>query len=400
MRVMQVHNHYRLHGGEEASVEDEATLLRAGGHQVLQYEVANPDEPVATARALLKSPWNRAHSRNIRAEVRRWRPEIAHVHNTWFSFSPSVIAGLAAERVPTVMSVRNFRLLCINAGLFRAGGICTDCVGTHPWRGVLHNCYRDSRGVSTVAATMLALNRGLGTWDRVDRFLAPSEFVRDMFASSGFEADRFSVTPNVVPDPGPRRDAPSSSRLVLYAGRLSPEKGIPALLEGWRIARRGKAKSLELVVVGTGPLREELDRERPEGVTVRDWMDRAQLVDLMLRARAVVFPSESYETFGRVIAEGFAAGAPALATDLGAPGELVRPLGPSWLVPPSDPAAWGSALERLTDDAAVDRAGADARDQFERSYSFEAGLPRLVSIYESVVAAHGTTPELSAQVQP
>jgi hypothetical protein len=66
------------------------------------------------------------------------------------------------------------------------------------------------------------------------------------------------------------------------------------------------------------------------------------------------------------------------------------------LIPPSDPSAWGSALEQLTDDAAVDRAGVRAREQFERNYSFEAGLPRLVATYESVAADYERAPGLNS----
>jgi glycosyltransferase involved in cell wall biosynthesis len=384
MKVMQIHNHYRLDGGEEASVEVEADLLRSGGHQVNEVRVSNPDGRVRAAGSLLASPWNPARPRAIRAEVRRWGPDLAHVHNTWFSFSPSVVGALAAERVPTVMSVRNFRLLCVHSGLYRDGRICTDCVGTHPWRGVIHNCYRRSRVASTAAATTIALNRGLRTWDRIDRFIAPSAFVRDMFVRAGFDAGRFAIAPNVVPDPGVRTAPPSRSRTVLYAGNLTGEKGVQMLLDGWRMARRQIKDGLELVVVGDGPLRAPLERNPPDGVTVKAWMDRPELADLMLRSRAVVFPSQSYETFGRVVAEAFAAGAPVLASNLSAPAELVEPLGESWLVPPDDASAWGAGLAQLADDAVVDEAGADARKLFERRYSFEAGLPRLLAIYESV----------------
>ena len=124
---------------------------------------------------------------------------------------------------------------------------------SHPWHGLRHRCYRGSAAASAVAAGTIAVNRAVGTWERhVDLFLALTEFGRGLFVRGGLPEDRVMVKPNSVPDPGPRANAPSASRTVLYVGRLSEDKGVLRLLDAWKEAA---VPGLELVVVGDGPLR-------------------------------------------------------------------------------------------------------------------------------------------------
>ncbi|HKQ01822.1 MAG TPA: glycosyltransferase, partial [Actinomycetes bacterium] len=235
MRILQVHTRYRYEGGEDAVARAEAALLTQAGHEVVPYVAENPQGPGPTAAAMLASPWNPAAARKLRSAARRARPDVAHVHNTWFALTPSVVAALDGIGVPVVVTLHNYRLLCANASLFRDGRPCEDCVGTHPWHGVQHRCYRGSAVSSTAVAATISLNRALGTWDRhVRLFLALNDFARDRFVTGGLPPDRVWVKPNSVGDPGRRAGPPSASRTVLFAGRLVPEKGVGVLLDAWR----------------------------------------------------------------------------------------------------------------------------------------------------------------------
>jgi glycosyltransferase involved in cell wall biosynthesis len=337
-------------------------------------------------RLLAVAPWNAAQADTVRRRVLHSRPDVAHVHNTWFALSPSILDALHAERVPIVVSLHNYRLLCANASLFRDGRVCTDCVGSHPWWGVVHRCYRGSALASTAAAATIALNRARGTWDLVSRFDLPTEFVKRVFVSAGFPADRLSVNPRAVADPGRRRQPPSGSQTVLYAGKLAPHKGIGLLLDAWREAT-ASIPQLELVVVGDGPLRAELDSQDFDRVRFLGWADVESVKQTMLSARALVVPSQWYEVVGRVALEAFAAGLPVLASDIGGLGEVVGELGPECLVASDDRDAWTAALTGLGKGASVDAMGARAREVFERRYTNEICLHRLLELYESVTPA-------------
>lgn len=364
-------------------METEAALLESDGHAVRRIRAQNPTKGLGTVSALARSPRNIGAAKSVDDAVRSARPHVAHVHNTWFSLSPEVFHRLSALGVPTVMTLQNYRLLCANAQLFRSGRVCTDCVGRSPWAGVTHRCYRGSAPLSAVAATTISVSRRRGTFDLVSRFLAPSKFVKDLFVGAGFGPNRVVVRPNVVGDPGPRPRRPSDSTTFLYAGRLSPEKGLNTLLEGWRRSHLAK-QGYTLKIVGDGPLRQSLESVARTGVHFAGWQPATQLRTDMLGARALVFPSQWYENFGRVIVEAFSAGLPVLASDIATPAEVVAPLGPAWLVSPGDAAAWAESLARLANGDLIDVAGDRARRLYESRYTLEHGLRSLLAVYREV----------------
>ena len=80
---------------------------------------------------------------------------------------------------------------------------------------------------------MLTTHRALGTWqDKVDAYIALTEFGRQKFIAGGLPAEKLAVKPNFVDsDPGPGTGA---GGYAIFVGRLSPEKGVETLLKAWR----------------------------------------------------------------------------------------------------------------------------------------------------------------------
>jgi glycosyltransferase involved in cell wall biosynthesis len=305
-----------------------------------------------------------------------------HVHNTWFSMSPAVLPPLAAA-APVVMTLHNYRLTCANGLLFRDGGVCEQCVGSHPWHGVAHACYRGSRAQSVFPAATIAWNRRRGTWtDAVDRFVALTEFGKHRFVTAGLPADRIVVKPHFTADPGPRRHPPSASDEVVYVGRLAPEKGVDTVVSA--MARLGSTR-LRLVVIGDGPELARLRRGAPPTVTFTGPLDPRGVTSRLLGARALLFPSLWYETFGLTLIEALAAGVPVVATAHGAAPGIIGDGGIT--VEPGDVAAWTDGLRRLFDDAFVDEAGRRARRLWHARYRPQVGLAALEQLYRQALAA-------------
>jgi glycosyltransferase involved in cell wall biosynthesis len=378
LKILQVHTAYREPGGEDAVVQAEGELLTAGGHDVVTYLARNPSGPVAAGASLALSSWNPLAARELQRVIERVRPDVAHVHNTWYALSPSVLAALSNAAVPVVMTLHNYRLICANAHLFRDGAPCEDCVGSHPWHGVWHRCYHGSALASSAAAATVSLNRRRRTWERhVAVFLAMTKFAKERFVAGGIPGERIWVKPHSIADPGSRLAPPSASRTILYVGRLSREKGLSVLVD----AMVGLASTgLELVVIGDGPERVALERRAGPHVRFAGYLEPRQVHDEMRRARALAFPSLSYETFGLSMVEAMAAGLPVIASDLGGASEIIGDRA-GRLVTPGDVAAWTTTLRGLTDSASVDEAGAASRQRWRQRFSPSAVMPMLEEAY-------------------
>ena len=387
MRILQLHARYRVRAGEDAVVDNEAAALARAGHDVDQLTVDNPTGRVATVAALARSVHNPSSARLVRRRVTAFRPDVVHVHNTWFALSSSAVAAAASSGVPVVMTLHNFRLGCLSTDLFRDGAICTACVGRAPLPGVVHGCYRGSRALSALQATEVMVTRRRGVLDTaVTTFVAPSQFMADRLADVGVPTERTVVKAHFVDDPGPRPDSPSASKEILVVGRLSQGKGIDTLLDAWQTADVPARHGWTLQVLGDGPLADQVRHRLPAGVELLGWRARDETRRRLLSARGLVMPSELYETFGMVLVEAMSAGLPVVVTTVAGAAAIVEPP-PALLVAPRDPAALSAALDAL-DDATVDAIGAANRRRFEQHYSESIGVAALESLYRDAIDRH------------
>ena len=236
MKIVIVHNTYKESGGEDIVFRNECELLKNAGHEVVEYQRSNHDASKYVSirqLALAKNTiWSSDTRREFRQLLLRERPHIVHVHNTFVMVSPSIYWACRDAQVPVVQTLHNYRLLCPGATFFRDGKVCEECLEHGVWRGVRYGCFQGSSRATATVAAMLTTHRFLGTWSRlIEYFLAPTEFARRKFIKGGLPRDKILVKPNFVdPDPG---EGHGDRSYALFAGRLSPEKGLRTLLAAW-----------------------------------------------------------------------------------------------------------------------------------------------------------------------
>jgi glycosyltransferase involved in cell wall biosynthesis len=183
-------------------------------------------------------------------------------------------------------------------------------------------------------------------------------------------ADAVEVIPSGVDVPA-QAGAEASPPEVLYAGRLSAEKGVLELVQA--------ARGLELVVAGDGPL-----RDRVPGAL--GFVPHEELERLYERAAVVACPSHR-EGFGVVCAEAMAHGRPVVASAVGGLRDLVVDGETGLLVPPGDVHALRVALERLLADADLRRRmGEAARERIRARFSWAAVTKATLALYERTLA--------------
>ena len=376
--IVVVHNRYRDPGGEDAVFEQESALLEAHGHRVERIE-ATYDQAVGLSRGRLATSvfWNRAAGRRVAEAVARTGATIAHFHNTVPLISPAAYYAARSAGAAVVQTLHNYRLVCPGGLLLREGAPCEVCVGSPlAWRGVVHGCYRDSRVESAGMATMVAAHRLLGTWRRaVDAYIALGAFPRDRFVAGGLPAERLHVRPNFLasdPEVGEHQ-----GDYALFVGRLTEQKGVRVMVEAWRRLDG----DIPLRILGGGALDEGVLGKTP-GVEWLGPRGPAEVLDAMKGARALVFPSISYENCPMTVVEALATGLPVIASRMGSLPSMVRHERTGLLFEAGSAPALAGAVRRAWREPGWRAMGAAARADYEAAYRAPTAYAGLMAIYE------------------
>ena len=386
MKVLMAHNVYKQPGGEDKVFVAESDLLRRNGHDLLTYTVHNQAiDHLSGIKAASVAIWNHDSYNELSTLIQSEKPEVVHFHNTFPLMSPAVFWAAKKHGCAVVNTLHNYRLMCPVGTFVRNGRICEDCAGRpFPWPAMVHGCYRNSRPASAAVASTLFTHRVLRTWsDKVDLFIALSDFARRKFIEGGIPAEKIGLKPNFVdPDPGP---GGVGHNYALFVGRLSPEKGIGTLLAAWnRLA--GK---MTLRIVGAGPLSPQVEAaaSQSEDIEFLGHKQASDVMDLMAEAKFLVMPSIWYETFGLVIVEAFAKAKPVIASRLGAMTELIQAGYTGLFFDPGDPDDLAAKVTWAVGHPREMRTmGQNARGVYVENYSAERNYDRLMEIYRSALA--------------
>lgn len=382
LRVLVVHNAYQHRGGEDSVVDAEIALLSSHGHEVETYFRHNNDVALSSMLAVAgQTLWSTQTTKEVEVRIAEFRPDVIHAHNTFPLVSPAIYWVAAKAGIPIVQTLHNFRFLCLSALFMRDGKVCEDCLGHLPWRGVVHQCYRDSTAASTVLAGMITLHRGLGTYrNKVTRYIALNDFCRDKLIAGGLPKEKFKVKPNFIDNPkSPNWEARQGG---LFVGRLSKEKGLDVLAEAVKLLPINPVK-----IIGGGEL--ESFAQFSFGTDYLGFQSLDTILAKMRQSSYLVLPSIWYENFPRTIVEAFACGLPVIASRIGALAEIIED-GRTGLLFESGNAQ--DLAEKLNwaeahPDEMV-KMGKSARAEYESRYTPERNYAMLFEIYKEAITAN------------
>lgn len=181
--------------------------------------------------------------------------------------------------------------------------------------------------------------------------------------------------------------ASQKQKLILFVGRLSPQKGLIYLLQSApQIV--AEVSDVHFLIVGDGPLRDQL-KSRVEALGIAEAVTflgvREDVGALMQAADVFVLPSIK-EPFGIVLLEALSLGRPVVASAVGGIPEIVTDDETGLLVPPRDPAALGAAILRLLNNPAeATQLGEQGRDVVRQKFPPTEMARRTANVYRSVL---------------
>lgn len=390
MRVLIIHTRYKLKGGEDSVVENEAALLKAQGATVQTLFFNNAGQ---TLFKLLQLPFNAGAYAKTSAVIQTFQPDVIHIHNLHFSGSASVIYAIRKARFPVVMTLHNYRLLCPSGSLFHEGQLFLDSLnGKFPWAAVKAGVYQQSRIITFWLALSNFLHHKIGTYRSVDQFILLGEHSKAIFANAALKpyAHKMVVKPNFSPHSAEPATAKNKQLHYLYVGRLTEEKGILVLLKAFAV------NQLPLVIVGTGPLEETLIQYAAQypNLTFLGEQPLSEIYNLLNDASALIFPSIWYETFGMVVIEAFSKSVPVITSNLGNMKHLVTDQFNGLTFEPGNNEALSKVLLNYQQlpVAAKEVYQKNALQTYKDHYAPEGNLKKLLHIYQTAINTHSYPP--------
>ena len=282
--------------------------------------------------------------------VRRWRPDVVHLHSTF--------AGFALRPILQLFFKRTLVVYCAHGWSFD--------------RRVGRSQIRISRSAERLLARLC------------DRIVCVSRKDYGRGSSAGIPPARMTVILNGIADHSPFSKSPlqhmwpDRGLKVLFVGRLDAQKGIDVLVAAMRQLGDGAFA----VVVGASVAGQEVLANTPANMKVLGWLPREQINQLYAAADVLVMPSR-WEGLPIVALEAMRAGLPVIATRVGGIPEAVVDGITGRLIDVDAPLQLAAVLERL-DPATLSRMSANARRCFLDFFRIERVAQELDQLYRSI----------------
>lgn len=336
MKILLANKFYYQRGGDCIYMLNLEQLLKAQGDEVAVFAMDYPENE--------KSEWSRYFPSDVKfklglgmveafsrpfgtSEVKRkfsallddFQPDVVHLNNIHSQLSP-LIAELAHKRgIRVVWTIHDQKLLCPRYdGLRNGKEFCKECY--HDKRAVLrHRCMKNS-----LAASWLAYLEAK-KWSRerleqcTDLFICPSQFMADIMMEGCFSKDKIRVLCNFIDvEKCMMENYEDRADYYCYVGRLSHEKGVKTLIEAAR------QLPYPLIVIGGGPLEEELRQMANEKIRFTGQQDWEKIKSIEGKAKFNVLASEVNENNPLSVIESKCLGTPVLGARIGGIPELIK----------------------------------------------------------------------------
>lgn len=386
MRILIVHNSYGAWSGEESALSNIERILKREGHEVRWFSKSSAGLSTSLkkkVRAFCSGVYSFKSQNEIHNYLQELLPDVVLVQNLYPWLSPSILKPIRLRGIPIVMRCPNYRLFCPNGLHLCAGNICERCfeAGREFWC-LLKNCTQSWPKSAGYALRNFVARTTRMILDNVTVFVVLSDFQKQRFETAGIPGDQMDVLPNFTTVP-PLDDNGRSflGDKIVFAGRLSPEKGVTTFLDAAR-----KLPHLAFVIAGNMTGMRILLRRAPSNVQFLGQVSRHALWEVYKHMRMLVVPSLCFEGFPNVLTEAMAMRKPVICSDIGGLPEIVDDGVTGLLFKPGNAEDLSFRIQSLWDRSDIcRRMGRAGREKAIREYSSDKYYERLMTIFEKAI---------------
>lgn len=311
-KILIVHTRYQNVGGEDIAVENEVNFLSKYFEVDTLYFQNDNEINFKQIKYFIKNS-NLNSVKELEKKITNFHPDLVYIHNTWFKGSLGIFKLLESKNIRTVLKLHNFRYLCTRSifSYKHLNGelICKACGFTKRRFRIFNKYFKES-----FLKSILVIIYGKKYFKILKSsqlsLIVLTEFHKNILQKlDGFKSNIF-VQPNplnfelnVISE--------EKNNSILYAGRISVEKGVDKLIESFINVN---IENLNLIILGDGPQRNELKvkYEKFEKIRFLQSLPNNKTLELIGKSIAVVTATKLYEGQPTFLCEASTLGVPSI----------------------------------------------------------------------------------------
>ena len=341
MKVLLVNKFHYKKGGSETYYFTLAEALKSRGHEVVFFAMKDEENNIpceqetyfvsnAAVNGGIKSKLNmvlhmtysKEAYKNMKRLLSDEKPDLVILNLVHKQITLSIIEAIKEynPKLPIFWTMHDLIVVCPSYTMLDgSGNICEECLKGSFRPCVEKACIKGSKLMSMLSKHEAEYIRKKDWYNQVDMYICPSEFYARKLSGAGFTKNKIVTLRNPLPLDTKYELNDVDNGYILYFGRLSKEKGIKKLIDA------AKQLDYRLVILGTGPIEEELTAYAKNilNIEFKGFQKGDVLKNYIKNSRCVVLPSEWYENGPYSAMEAMALGKPLIVSNNGGLPELV-----------------------------------------------------------------------------
>lgn len=313
-KILLIHNRYLEEGGEDIAVNHEVELLKDKFNVKELYFDNKINNYLSQAFYFLINK-NIKSIRRLRNILNDFEPDIVYVHNTWFKASLGIFKELEKHNQKTVIKLHNFRYLCTNSLSMKyhlnGNSTCPAC-GLYGGKKVFNKYYQNS-----YLKSLLVIYYGKKYFKIISsnkfKILVLTNFHKNYLIDKNISKN-VTVLNNFVSVIGEQEN--DFDRYVVYAGRISKEKGVKELIDAFKSAN---LNNIHLKIIGNGPQLDNLIKlhKFDKNIVFHGSLTNQETIKIIAKADCIVTATKLWEGQPTLLCEASFFGKPSIFPNTG-----------------------------------------------------------------------------------
>jgi glycosyltransferase involved in cell wall biosynthesis len=320
-KILLIHNTYKNIGGEDIAVENEIFFLKEYFEVETLYFSNKKLLSFQNVISFLTGSNNKSNKILLK-KINEFKPDYAYVHNTWYNASLGIFKILSSRNISVLLKLHNFRYFCtrsiFSVDHFGKNTICHACGSNKDDQGFFNRYFEDS-----IIKSILVALYGKRYFKLINTFnmkiLVLTKFHKTFLQDLSIDAEKISVFPNYIQTKA--KSSEKKENTVVYAGRVSQEKGVEELIEAF--INTDNINNVTLKIIGDGPKLAYLKKKYPHPlVNFLGVISNKEVLDHISSSLAVVTATKMFEGQPTLLCEASSLGVPSIFPVSGGIGEF------------------------------------------------------------------------------